>query len=254
MNPMRTARHSVTLAWRTIVKFRHTPDQLLDILLMPLTFVLTFVFLFGNAVSGDWHAYLRFVIPGIAIQALMFASLGSALALNTDLRDGVYDRFRSLPIARSAPLIGHILGDSVKYALSVVLVFAIGTALGFRFGGGVAAAAGAAGLMMAFALATCWIGVLIGVVARTAETVQALSMVLIFPLTFGSNVFVPTAKLPGWLQVWVRINPVTQVSDAVRSLTLGLPGAGSVPSSLAWSVGIVVVFAPLAVLAYRRRA
>ncbi|GAA4567915.1 ABC transporter permease [Planotetraspora kaengkrachanensis] len=253
MNATRAARHGVTLGWRNIAKFRHTPDQLLDILLMPITFVVMFVFLFGNAVSGDWHAYLRFVIPGIAVQALMFAMLGGALALNADMREGIHDRFRSLPIARSAPLVGHILGDCLKYVLSVVLVFAFGAALGFRFGGGALAVAGAAGLLMAFALATCWIGVLIGVAARNAETVQALSLVLIFPLTFGSNVFVPAEKLPGWLQAWVRINPVSQVTDAVRALTLGLPAGGSVPASLLWSAGIAAVFAPAAVLLYRRR-
>jgi len=254
MSPIRAARHSATLAWRNLVKFRHTPDQLLDILLMPVTFVLMFVFLFGNAVSGDWRAYLQFVIPGIAVQALMFATLGSALALSTDLRTGVFDRFRSLPVARSAPLVGHILGESVKYVLAVVLVFAFGTVLGFRTHGGPAALLAAAGLLLAFAFATSWIATLIGVVARAAETVQALGLVLVLPLTFGSNVFVPTGKLPGWLQAWVKINPVTQVSDAVRALLLGLPPGRTVARSLLWAAGIVAVFAPLAVNAYRRRA
>ena len=250
----RMARHSMTLAWRSLVKFRHTPDQLLDILLMPITFVLMFVFLFGNAVAGTWHHYLQFVIPGIAVQALMFATLGSALALNTDLRNGVFDRFRSLPIARSAPLVGHIAGDSVKYVLAVALVFGFGAVLGFRTHSGPAAILAAAGLLLAFAFATSWIATLIGVAARAPETVQALSLVLVLPLTFGSNVFVPTGKLPGWLQAWVKVNPVTQVSDAVRALLLGLPSGRAVTLSLLWSAGIVAVFAPLAVAAYRRRA
>jgi oleandomycin transport system permease protein len=254
MSPARTARHGLTLAWRNLVKFRHTPDQLLDIVLMPITFVLMFVFLFGNAVSGDWHTYLQFVIPGIAVQALMFATLGTAIALNTDLRNGIFDRFRSLPIARSAPLVGHILGDSVKYVLAIALVFAFGTVLGFRVHGSLAAVLTAAGLMLAFAFATSWIATLIGIVARAAETVQALSLIIIFPLTFGSNVFVPTAKLPGWLQAWVKINPVTQLSDAVRALLLDLPPKGAVTASLLWTAGIVAVFAPLAVTVYRRRA
>jgi oleandomycin transport system permease protein len=247
-------RHGAVLAWRNLVKFRHTPDQLLDITLMPITFVLMFVFLFGNAVSGDWHAYLQFVVPGIAVQALMFATLGSALSLNSDIRDGIYDRFRSMPIARSAPLVGHILGDSVKYALAIVLVFAVGAVLGFRTHAGVLAIAAAAGLMLVFAFAVCWIATLIGVVARAAETVQALSLVLIFPLTFGSNVFVPTGKLPGWLQAWVKINPVSQVSDALRALLLGTHAGATVTRSLLWSAVIVVVFAPLAIASYRRRA
>ena len=254
MSPARVIRHSAALAWRNLVKFRHTPDQLLDIMLMPVTFVVMFVFLFGNAVSGDWHAYLQFVIPGIAVQALMFVSLGTALSLNTDIRNGIYDRFRSMPIARSAPLVGHILGDSVKYVLAIVLVFTLGLALGFRTHAGAPAIAAAAGLMLAFAFAICWIATLIGVAARSAETVQALSLVLIFPLTFGSNIFVPTGKLPGWLQAWVKINPVTQLSDAIRGLLLGTPTYATIARSLLWTAGIVVVVAPLAVFAYRRRA
>ncbi|HYQ63446.1 ABC transporter permease [Actinophytocola sp.] len=253
MSPVRAARHSLTLARRNLTKFRHTPDQLLDVLLMPVTFVLMFVFLFGNAVSGDWRTYLQFVIPGIAVQALMFATLGTAVSLNTDLRTGIFDRFRSLPVARSAPLVGHILGDALKYVLSIALVFGFGAVLGFRPHGGPQALLAALGLLLAFAFAMCWIATLIGVVARTAEVVQALSLVLIFPFTFGSNVFVPTGKLPGWLQAWVRVNPVTQVSDAVRAFVLDRPAGDSVTWCLLWTVAIIVVFAPLAVLAYRRR-
>jgi oleandomycin transport system permease protein len=253
MNLSHVIRDGAALAWRNLVKFRHTPDQLLDITLMPVTFVLMFVFLFGNAISGDWHVYVQFVIPGIAVQALMFASLGTALSLNTDLRNGIYDRFRSLPIARSAPLVGHIIGDAVKYVLAVVLVFALGMLLGFRSHAGVPAIAAAAALMAAFAFAVCWIATLIGVAARAAEAVQGLSLVLIFPLTFGSNIFVPTAKLPGWLQAWVKINPVTQVSDAVRGLLLGTPAQATTVRSLLWIAGIIAVFAPLAIVVYARR-
>jgi oleandomycin transport system permease protein len=253
MSPVRAARHSLTLARRNLTRFRHTPDQLLDVLLMPVTFVLMFVFLFGNAVSGDWRTYLQFVIPGIAVQALMFATLGTAVSLNSDLRTGIFDRFRSLPVARSAPLVGHILGDSLKYVLSIVLVFGLGAALGFRPHGGPGALLAALGLMLAFAFAMCWIATLIGVLARTAEAVQALSLVLIFPFTFGSNVFVPTDTLPGWLRAWVGVNPVTRVADAVRAFVLDRSAGDALTWCLLWTVGIIVVFAPLAVLAYRRR-
>lgn len=254
MNPVRATRHALVLARRNLTKFRHTPDQLLDVLLMPVTFVLMFVFLFGNAVSGDWRDYLQYVIPGIAVQALMFATLGTAVSLNSDLRTGVFDRFRSLPVARSAPLVGHILGDSVKYVLSIVLVFGLGAALGFRPHGTPRDLLLAFALLLGFAFAMCWIATLIGVLARAAEVVQALSLVLVFPFTFGSNVFVPTGKLPGWLQAWVRINPVTQVSDAVRAFVLGRPPGGAVTACLLWTAGIVVVFAPVAVAAYHRRS
>jgi len=253
VNPIRAARHGLTLAWRSLLKLRHSPDQLLDVLLMPITFVLVFVFLFGKAVAGDWHAYLQYVLPGIAVQALMFASMGTALALNADLRTGIFDRFRSLPIARSAPLAGHVLGDLVKYVFSLVLVFGFGAVLGFRPHGSPLAVLAGCGLIMLFSFAICWIAALVGMLAKSPGSVQGLAFLLIFPLTFGSNVFVPTAELPGWLQAWVKINPVTQVSDAARGLLLDLPLGRTITMSLLWTTGILMVFAPLAVRAYRRQ-
>jgi oleandomycin transport system permease protein len=253
VSPTRAARHGLTLAWRSLLKLRHSPDQLLDVLLMPITFVVVFVFLFGKAVAGDWHAYLQFVLPGIAVQALLFASMGTALALNADLRTGIFDRFRSLPIARSAPLTGHLLGDLVRYAVSLVLVFGLGAALGFRTHGAPLAVLAGCGLIMLFAFAVCWIAALVGLLAKSPGSVQGLAFLLIFPLTFGSNVFVPTVDLPGWLQAWVKVNPVTQVSDAARGLLLDQPLGNAVTASLLWTAAILVVFAPLAVRAYRRQ-
>jgi oleandomycin transport system permease protein len=234
-------------------QLKHSPDQLLDVLLMPITFVVIFVFLFGKAVAGDWHAYLQFVLPGVAVQALLFASMGTALALNADLRTGIFDRFRSLPIARSAPLTGHLLGDLVKYMVSLTLVFGFGAILGFRAHGGPLAVLAGGGLIMLFAFAVCWIAALVGMLANSPGSVQGLAFLVIFPLTFGSNVFVPTAELPGWLQAWVKVNPVTQVSDAARGLLLDLPLGRTITMSLLWTAGILVVFAPLAVRAYRRQ-
>jgi oleandomycin transport system permease protein len=234
-------------------QLKHSPDQLLDVLLMPITFVVIFVFLFGKAVAGDWHAYLQFVLPGVAVQALLFASMGTALALNADLRTGIFDRFRSLPIARSAPLTGHLLGDLVKYMVSLTLVFGFGAILGFRPHGGPLAVLAGGGLIMLFAFAVCWIAALVGMLANSPGSVQGLAFLVIFPLTFGSNVFVPTAELPGWLQAWVKVNPVTQVSDAARGLLLDLPLGRTITMSLLWTAGILVVFAPLAVRAYRRQ-
>ena len=162
MNPTRAARHGLTLAWRNLLKLKHSPDQLLDVLLLPITFVLVFVFLFGKAVAGDWHAYLQYVLPGIAVQALMFASMGTALALNADLSTGIFDRFRSLPIARSAPLTGHLLGDLVKAVVSLALVFGFGAILGFRPHGGPLALLAGSGLIVLFSFAVCWIAALVG--------------------------------------------------------------------------------------------
>jgi oleandomycin transport system permease protein len=254
MRPTTAARQGLTLAWRGLLKLRRTPDQLLDVLLLPITFVLVFVFLFGKAVAGDWRSYLQFVLPGIAVQGLLFASMGTAQALNSDLRTGIFDRFRSLPIARSAPLTGHVLADLVKYVVSLVLVFGFGTALGWRSHGSLPALLAGCGLMLLFSFAVGWIAALVGMLGRSPASVQGFAFVLIFPLTFGSSVFVPTAQLPGWLQAWVKVNPVTQVSEAVRSLVLDQPAGSSIALSLLWTAAILVVFAPLAVWAYRRQA
>jgi oleandomycin transport system permease protein len=253
MTPVRAGRHALTLGWRSLTKLRHSPDQLLDVVMLPIVLVLVLVFLFGNAVAGSTHAYLQYVLPGIAVQALLFASLGIGIGLNTDLRNGIFDRFRSLPIARSAPLIGYILGDVVKFVLSLALVFALGTIVGFRTRGSLPAVLAACVIIMVFAFAASWVMALAGLLARSPASVTAFSFVLILPLTFGSNVFVPTGRLPGWLQAWVKINPVTDVSNAARGLMLSLPLGDAVAASLLWAAGIVATFAPLATWAYRRQ-
>ena len=253
MSPARTAQQSLTLTWRSLVKIRHSPDQLLDVALTPVIFVVVFVFLFGNAISGSWHSYLQFVLPGVAVQALLFGAMNTALGLSTDMRTGVFDRFRSLPIARSAPLTGRVLGDVVRNVFSLFLVFAIGAVIGFRPHGRPLDWLAGCGLIMLFSFAICWVAVLIGVVARTPEAIQGLSLAMIFPLAFGSNVFVPVGKLPGWLQAWVKVNPVTGLADSVRALTVGGPAATHVLATLAWAAGIVIVTFPLAMRMYRRR-
>jgi oleandomycin transport system permease protein len=249
-----TVRQSLTLTWRSLLKIRHSPDQLLDVTLMPITFVVIFVFLFGNAVSGNWHAYLEFVLPGVAVQALLFGSLNTALGFHNDVRTGVFDRFRSMPLARSAPLIGRVLGDVIRNVLSLILVAALGLVLGFRPHGSPVRWLACCGLILLFAFGICWIAVLIGVLVKAPEAIQGLSFVLIFPLAFGSNVFVPTEKLPGWLQAWVKINPVSQAAAAGRALLLDLPAAHFVLASLLWTAGIAVVFGTAAVAVYRRRS
>jgi oleandomycin transport system permease protein len=253
MSPVRTLRHGLTLGGRGMLKIRHSPDQLLDVTLAPISFMLIFVFLFGQSVSGDWRAYLQYVLPGVVVQSMMFASLGTAVGLNADVRTGVYDRFRSLPIGRAAPLLGHVVGDVAKYLLALSIALGFGSALGFRFHGGIVRVVAGCVLIICFAFAMSWVATLLGLLARSPEAVQAFSFVLIFPLTFGSNVFVPTGQLPGWLQAWVKINPVSQLSTAMRALLLDQTVGRSAIYALAWTVGIIAVFAPLSVLAYRRR-
>jgi oleandomycin transport system permease protein len=255
IGPIRTLKHTRALAWRAILKIRHNPEQLLDVSLQPIVFVTMFVFLFGGAIAGgDRHVYLQYVLPGIAVQTIVFSSMGTGINLNTDISKGIFDRFRSLPIARSSPLSGLILGDIVRYVVSVSIVTIYGVLLGFRFHGNPLGIVAAYALMMAFALALCWVWVLIGLLVSSPTSLQGFGFLIMFPLTFGSNVFVPTQTLPGWLQAWVKVNPVTYLSEAVRGLMLGGPVAAPAWHALAWVAGLVVVFAPLAVRVYRRRA
>lgn len=253
MTPLRAAQHSATLAWRSLAKLKHSPEQLLDVTLQPIIFVVLFVFIFGGAISHNWHSYLQFVLPGLMVQTVAFSSMGIGVALNTDISKGVFDRFRSLPIARSAPLVGAVLGDAIRYLTAMVVLLAFSSALGFRFHNGFWCGLCACLLSLLFALSLSWLPTLMGLLLRTPESVQGIGFVLMFPLTFGSNVFTKTSTLPGWMQAWVKINPVTHLVNSVRGLMLGGPVAGQVLWTLAWCVGLVAVFAPLALRAYRRR-
>ncbi|HVX45111.1 MAG TPA: ABC transporter permease [Mycobacteriales bacterium] len=247
-------RHGLTLAWRNLMKLKHSPEQFIDVTLQPIIFILLFVFVFGGAVSSSWHDYLPFVLPGILAQTIVFATMTTGTNLNTDITKGIFDRFRSLPIARSAPLIGSILGDIGRFVVTIVVVLGFGSALGFRIKTDPGQAIAACLLIIGFAVAVCWITVFIGLLAKTPGMVTGLSLIFMFPLTFGSNVFTEASTMPGWLQAWVKVNPITGLTDSVRGLMLGGPVATPVWHTIAWAFGIVAVFAPLALRAYRRRA
>ena len=252
--PLGLVRHSLALAVRSLIKTIRTPEQLVDVTLQPVIFVVIFVYLLGGAISGSQHAYLQFLLPAIMVQTVMFASIATGVSLNTDIEKGVFDRFRSLPIARSAPLVGSVVGDIVRYVVSIVVLLAFGYAIGFRIGTDPLSTLAACLLTIAFAFAISWIGVLLGVLMRSPGAVQGVAFLVMFPLTFGTNMMVPTDTMPGWLQWWVEINPVADVMQAARGLMIGGPVAGPITKSLIWTVAIVAVFAPFAVRAYRRRA
>ncbi|RKS72573.1 oleandomycin transport system permease protein [Motilibacter peucedani] len=249
-----TARHSVTLAGRAVRKIARTPEQLIDVTLQPVIFVLLFVYVFGGAITGSRHDYLEYVLPAILVQTVVFSSVAIGVNLNADVEKGVFDRFRSLPIPRSAPLIGAVLGDVVRYVVSCTVLTAVGFALGFRLGTNPVEGLLALVVAVLFALSLCWVSVFLGLVLRTAGSVQGVMFLVMFPLTFGSNAFVQADTLPGWLQSWTRVNPVTHLVDAVRGLTTGGAVAEPLLVSAAWAVGLVVVFLPLATRAYRRKA
>lgn len=246
-------RQSLVLAGRTITKIRRTPEQLIDVTLQPIIFTLLFVYLFGGAISGSQHEYLQFVLPALLVQTVLFATLAIGVNLNTDLEKGIFDRFRSLPIPRAAPLVGAVLGDLVRFVTSMVVLFAFGYAIGFRVETNVFEALAACLLVLFFAFALTWVAVFLGTVVRNSGTVQGIGFLVMFPLTFGSSMFVPVDTLPGWLQAWVNVNPVTFLTEACRGLLLGGEIADPTVKSVLWAVGIMVVFVPLAVRGYRLR-
>lgn len=252
--PFGLVRHSLALARRSVLKTLRTPEQLLDVTIQPLMFLLIFVYLLGGAVAGSTTAYLQFVLPAMLVQVMLVAAMATGVNLNTDIDKGVFDRFRSLPIGRSAPLIGSVLGDVIRYVVAVVSMLGFGHLLGFRVQTGFVQAAAACLLTMFFAFCVSWVFVLFGMLARTPGSVQGLAFMVVLPLTFGTSMTAPKDTLPDWLQVWLSVNPVERVMDAARALMLGGPSAGSVLASLAWGAAFLVVFAPLAVRAYRVRA
>lgn len=246
--------HAIALAKRGLRKTLRTPEAFIDVTIQPTIFLLLFTYLFGGAVAGSQRDYLQFVLPGILVQSIMFAAVQIGVNLNTDAGAGVADRFRSLPIARSAPLIGAELADLLRYVVLTVVLLGAGTAMGFRIHANPLLALAGCLLAIFFALCLGWISVWIGMKARTAGSVQGILFMVMFPLTFGSNVFVATDTLPGWLQAFVKVNPVTHLAEALRGLMLGGPVAGHVLWTLGWSALFLVIFFPLAVRAYRRKS
>jgi oleandomycin transport system permease protein len=247
-------RHSATLGWRGVVKTIHSTEALLDVTLQPVIFLLLFVYVFGGAIAGDTSTYLQYALPGVLVQTIVFASAGTGTGLADDLKTGIFDRFRSLPISRTAPLLGAIGADRVRYVTSGAIMLAFGFLLGFRTSAGVLTVLAALGLVTAFAFALCWVFTALAMVVREPRSVQGLGALIMLPLTFGSNVFVPTATLPGWLQAFVAVNPVSKAADAVRGLLTGGPVVGPVTATLVASAALVAVFGALAVALYRRRA
>ncbi|HEY4226332.1 MAG TPA: ABC transporter permease [Pseudolysinimonas sp.] len=251
---------SLILARRTVTKMFRNPEQFLDVTLQPIIMTVLFVFIFGGAVAGNTAGYLPFVIPGIIVQTIMFTSLTIGVNLNTDIQKGVFDRFRSLPIARSAPLFGAVLGDIVRHTIAVLVTLGFAALIGFRVTTSWYELLFAIVLIIVFAVSLCWVSVFIGMLARSSGAVQGLSFLIVFPLTFGSSTFVPAKTLPDWLQGWVAINPVTHVIEAMRGLLSGpsaLAAGETLGGELLWvlcsCIVLVAVFFPLATWAYRRK-
>jgi ABC-2 type transport system permease protein len=244
---------ALTFGWRGMLKVKHVPEQLIDATLTPVLFTLMFTYMFGGAIAGSTGEYLQFILPGILVVSVLFTTVYSGVALNTDVTKGVVDRFRSLPIWRPAPLVGAVLGDSVRYLVAGTVVVVLGVILGYRPDAGVGGVVAAMLLVVAFAFGLAWLFTTVGMVMRSPNAVMNTGFMALFPLTFLSNVFVDPDTLPGWLEAFVDVNPVTHLVTAARGLMDGTATAGDVLLVLATAAVLTAVFAPLTTRLYRRK-
>jgi ABC transporter DrrB family efflux protein len=249
-----TITQTAVMARRNLLHVLSDPQQLIGMTVQPLMFLLLFVYVFGGAISGSTRGYLQFVLPGLLVQGIGFGTTQTAVGLNADFQSGLIDRFRSLPMARSAVVAGRVTADIARTAWSSLIIVGVAAVLGFRFHGGPAGAVGAFGLVLALGVAMCWLMAFLGVALRSPEAVQVAGFMLIMPLTFASSVLVPAGSMPGWLQSFVRINPITIFSDAMRGLMLGGPAAVPLLQAAAWIAGISLMFGALTVRRYRQRS
>lgn len=247
-----SVQNTLTMAYRGLLRVKRTPEQFLDVVAQPILFTVMFTFLFGGAISGDPDTYLTFLVPGILVQSVITLSVVTGTGLRQDMNTGVFDRFRSLPIARIAPLSGALLIDTLRYTIATVTTFAAGFILGYRPGGGLRTVIAAGLLVIGCCWALSWIFAFLGIISRTPEALQGIAIFILYPLTLLSNAFVPVETLPDWLQVFVHANPVTYLVGAARDLlSTGRIGM-NFAVSIAASIAIVAVFAPLSVRAYMR--
>jgi ABC-2 type transport system permease protein len=246
------ASAALTFGWRGMLKVKHVPEQLLDVTITPVMFVLMFTFLFGGAIAGSTGEYLDYILPGILVMSVLFTTVYSGVALNTDQTKGVVDRFRSLPIWKPAPLVGALLGDSVRYLVAGTVIIALGLALGFRPDAGVGGVVAALALVVVFAFALSWVFTTLGLLLRSPNAVMNAGFMGIFPLTFLSNVFVEPKTLPAGLEAFVNVNPISILATSSRGLMAGSAEAGDIAVVLATAALLTAVFAPLTTRLYRR--
>jgi ABC-2 type transport system permease protein len=243
---------SVTFGWRAMLKIKHVPLQLFDVTAFPIMFVLLYTYLFGGALAGSPREYLQELLPGILVMTVSWITMYTGQALNTDISKGVFDRFRSLPIWRPAVLVGMLLADAVRYTIASLVMIVVGVLMGFRPDGGAIGVVLAVALLLVFSFSLSWCWTALGLKVQKPESVMQMSMTVLFPLTFASNVFVETSTMPGWVQAFVEVNPITHLATAARGLMHGSVEAGEIGWVFLWSALLVAVFAPLTMRLYNR--
>ena len=244
---------ALTFGWRGMLKVKHVPEQLLDVTITPVMFVVMFTYLFGGAIAGSTGEYLNYILPGILVMSVLFTTVYSGVALNTDVTRGVVDRFRSQPIWAPAPLVGSVLGDSVRYLIAGTVIIVLGIVLGYRPDAGVPGALAALALVIVFAFGLSWVFTTLGLLLRTPNAVMNAGFMGIFPLTFLSNVFVEPETLPRVLEAFVDVNPISILATASRGLMDGNAQGGDIAIVLATAAALTAVFAPLTSHLYRSK-
>jgi ABC-2 type transport system permease protein len=245
---------SLAFGWRSLLKLKHVPEQLGDVLGIPILFTLMFTYLFGGALAGSTHDYLQFLLPGTLALAVVFVTVYTGVTLNRDLATGAFDRFRSLPVWRPAPIVGALIGDTGRYLLAASLVIALGLIMGYHADGGPLGVLAAVVLVIAFAVSLSWAWTALGLLLRTPNAVMSLGFVILFPITFLSNIFVEPRTMPAGLRAFADANPISHLVSATRGLLDGTASAGQVLWVVVAAAALTAVFAPLTTWLYRRRS
>ena len=243
----------LTFGWRGMLKIKHVPEQLIDVSLTPVLFLLMFTYLFGGAVAGSTDEYLQYFLPGVLVQSVLFTSVYSGVSLNTDVTKGVVDRFRSLPLWRPAPLVGAVVGDSVRYVIAATVVMVLGLIMGFEAAGGLGGILASVALIVVFSFGLSWVFTVVGLLMRAPNAVMNTGFMALFPLVFLSNIFVEPETLPGWLEWFVGVNPISHLVSASRGFMQGNVEGENVMVALGTAAALTAVFAPLTVRLYRNR-
>lgn len=250
--PPSAISNALVFDWRAVLKFKHVPEQLFDLVMTPIMFTLLFTFVFGGALAGSPSEYLQFFLPGILVQTVVFNSVYSGMGLSTDLGKGLFDRFRSLPIWSLAPFAGLMVGDILRHLIAGGIILTIGLILGYRPEAGIVGVVAAFVLLLAIGFGVGWIFMVLGLLIRTPMTVMTIGFTGIFPLVFASNIMVDPATMPGWLRVFVDVNPVSLMTTALRGLMAGTATATEVGLALVAPVLLTLILAPVTLWLYVR--
>ncbi|MGI5196434.1 ABC transporter permease [Streptomyces sp. CA-288835] len=244
---------SLTFGWRAMLKIKHVPEQLFDVTAFPIMMILMYTYLFGGALAGSPSEYIQYLLPGILVMSVSMITMYTGLAINIDIEKGVFDRFRSLPIWRPSTMVGYLLGDALRYTLASIVMLTVGLIMGFRPDGGFPGVVAGVVLLIVFCFAFSWVWTMVGLLMRTEKGVMSVSMMVLFPLTFLSDIFVKPETMPGWLQAFVNNNPITHVASAVRDLMAGSWPTEEIAWTLGWSALFVAVLGPVTMRLYNRK-